>query len=224
MHCGFLKDAGFNKMHNRPPIFFLLILGLVALLRNISSTPASDAELLLQYRNAGDLALLGDLYNRYMDLVYGVCLKYLKEPEDAQDAVMAIFEELVSKLKQHQVENFRSWLYTLAKNHCLMKLRQQKKLPVGKIPEEFMQSDENGHLQNVLAREENFRQLEECLEQLTDKQRQVIELFYLKEKCYNEISAETGIEWNSVRSYIQNGRRNLKNCMEAQQKKTLSNE
>jgi RNA polymerase sigma-70 factor (ECF subfamily) len=105
-----------------------------------------------------------------------------------------------------------------------MKLRQQKKLPIGKITDEFMQSDEDGHLQNVLAKEENFRQLEECLEQLADKQRQVIELFYLKEKCYNEISAETGIEWNSVRSYIQNGRRNLKNCMEAQQKKTLSNE
>jgi RNA polymerase sigma-70 factor (ECF subfamily) len=157
-----------------------------------------------------------------MELVYGVCLKYLKEPEEAQDAVMAIFEELVQKLKQHQVENVKSWLYTVAKNHCLMKLRQQKKMPVGKIPEEFMQSEEDGHLKDVLDREEHFRQLDHCMEQLADNQRKVIELFYLQGKCYNEISAETGIEWNSVRSYIQNGRRNLKNCMEAEQKKIVS--
>lgn len=157
-----------------------------------------------------------------MDLVYGICLKYLKSPEEAQDAVMAIFEELVTKLKQHQVDNFKIWLYTLSKNHCLMQLRQQKKLPTGKVPEEFMQSEEGEHLKDVLDKEEHFRQLDECMEQLTDQQRKVIELFYLQGKCYNEISAETGLEWNSVRSFIQNGRRNLKICMEAQQKKTVS--
>jgi RNA polymerase sigma-70 factor (ECF subfamily) len=157
-----------------------------------------------------------------MELVYGVCLKYLKEPEEAQDAVMAIFEELVQKLKQHQLENVKSWLYTVATNHCLMKLRQQKKMSVGKIPEELMQSEEDGHLKDVLDREEHFRQLDHCMEQLADNQRKVIELFYLQGKCYNEISAETGIEWNSVRSYIQNGRRNLKICMETEQKKIVS--
>ena len=159
-----------------------------------------------------------------MDLVYGVCLKYLKEPEEAQDAVMAIFEELVVKLRQHQVENFKSWLYTVAKNHCLMKWRQQKKMPTVKIPEEFMQSAEDGHLKDVLDREDHFKQLDHCMEKLAESQRQVIELFYLQGKCYNEISAETGLEWNSVRSSIQNGRRNLKLCMEAQQKKMVSNE
>jgi RNA polymerase sigma-70 factor (ECF subfamily) len=194
----------------------------LGLLRNISSSALSDSELAASYRSSGNLAVLGDLYNRYMELVYGVCLKYLKEPEEAQDAVMAIFEELVQKLKQHQVENVKSWLYTVAKNHCLMKLRQQKKMPVGKIPEEFMQSEEDGHLKDVLDREEHFRQLDHCMEQLADNQRKVIELFYLQGKCYNEISAETGIEWNSVRSYIQNGRRNLKICMEAEQKKIVS--
>ena len=196
----------------------------MGLLRNISSTSLPDAELLLQFRSTGSLSVLGDLYNRYMDLVYGVCLKYLKEPEEAQDAVMAIFEELVVKLRQHQVENFKSWLYTVAKNHCLMKWRQQKKMPTVKIPEEFMQSAEDGHLKDVLDREDHFKQLDHCMEKLAESQRQVIELFYLQGKCYNEISAETGLEWNSVRSSIQNGRRNLKLCMEAQQKKMVSNE
>ena len=186
-------------------------------LKKISSS-SSDAELIEQYKRSSDLAVLGDLYQRYMELVYGLCLKYLKEPEDAQDAVMAIFEELITKLQKHEVANFKSWFYTLAKNHCLMRLRSVKRTPVMKMKEEFMQSEENGHLEDVMLREENFKKLEYCMGQLATDQRQVIELFYLQGKCYNEISAETGIEWNSVRSYIQNGRRNLKLCIERQTK------
>lgn len=168
--------------------------------------------------------MLGDLFNRYMEMLYGVCLKYLKDPDEAQDAVMAIFEELVPKLRQHEVQNFKSWLYTLAKNHCLMKLRQQKKMPVTNLDEGFMQSEAGEHLTDALSREERFTQLEICLEQLAEGQRKVIELFYLKGKCYNEISEETGLEWNNVRSFIQNGRRNLKLCLEGQKKKVKANE
>ena len=189
-------------------------------MRKISSA-ASDAELLVQYQQSGNLAVLGDLYNRYMELVYGVCLKYLKEPEDAQDSVMGIFEELVTKLQKHQVDNFKSWLYTMAKNHCLMRLRAGKKMTTTKIADDHMQSEENLHLQDVLDREEHFRQLEYCMGQLAIDQRRVIELFYLKGKCYNEIVAETGLDWNNVRSFIQNGRRNLKICMESQTAKTV---
>lgn len=193
----------------------------MAFLKKISSS-LTDTELVEQYKRSTDLMVLGDLYQRYMDLVYGVCLKYLKEPEDAQDAVMAIFEELVRKLQKHAVENFKSWLYTVAKNHCLMRLRSQKKAPVTKINSEFMQSEESGHLEEVMLREENFKQLEHCMGQLTTDQRNVIEAFYLQGKCYNEISLETGIEWNNVRSFIQNGRRNLKLCMEKQSAKTMA--
>ena len=218
----FIKDAAFNKIHKRCKFFLCLPFLPLAFLRTIKNSSFTDAELLASYQNAGKLPALGDLYNRYMELVYGVCLKYLKDPDEAQDAVMAIFEELVTKLKHHQVENFKSWLYTLSKNHCLMKLRQQKKLPTTPLPEAFMQSDDEEHLKNVLDKEEDFRQLDECLEQLAGPQRKAIELFYLQGKCYNEISAETGLDWNSVRSFIQNGRRNLKNCMDAKQKKTVS--
>jgi RNA polymerase sigma-70 factor (ECF subfamily) len=204
--------------------FFCLFLIRLGFLKKISPTSFTDSELVAQYRTTGSLKVLGDLYNRYMDMLYGVCLKYLKEPEEAQDAVMAIFEELIPKLKQHEIQNFKSWVYTLAKNHCLMKLRQQKKLPTTKMEDGFMQSEADEHLKDVLDREEHFRQLDECMEQLVDGQRKVIELFYLQGKCYNEISAETGLEWSSVRSFIQNGRRNLKLCMEGQKRKISANE
>ncbi len=171
---------------------------------------------MLLYKQSGDLSLLGELYQRYMELVYGVCLKYFKEPETSKDSVMQIFEELVLKLKKHEVENFKSWLYQVAKNYCLMQLRTPKNLKTVEISPTLMQNDENVHLNGVLEKEENFKKLEYCLSTLTEDQRTAIRLFYLEEKCYNEIVEITGQEWNQVRSFIQNGRRNLKNCMENQ--------
>lgn len=185
-------------------------------LKNISSADP-DRELVTKYKASGNLDTLGELYQRYMELVYGVCLKYLKEPEDAKDGVLNIFEELVAKLKKHEVENFKGWLYQLTKNHCLMKLRKQK---TGAVPIalgndlSFMQSEENIHLDVELEKEENFKQMKFCLAQLNEEQRQAVELFYLKNKCYKEIAELTLIDINKVRSFIQNGRRNLKICME----------
>ena len=186
----------------------------MAFLKNISSTKQSDTELVLDYRQSGDLKVLGELYQRYMELVYGVCLKYLKDPELAQDAVMHIFEELVSKLKKHDVENFRGWLHQVAKNHCLMQLRTPKNLKTVSLPTLLMQNEEDVHLNGVMEKEENFQKLEKCLDSLSDEQKRMIKLFYLEGKCYNEIVEITGLEWNHVRSSIQNGRRNLKLCME----------
>jgi RNA polymerase sigma-70 factor (ECF subfamily) len=149
-----------------------------------------------------------------MELVYGVCLKYLKEPEQAQDAVMQIFEELVSKLKKHEVENFRGWLHQVSKNHCLMQLRTPKNLKTVELSPLLMQNEDDVHLNGVMEKEENFEILEKCIASLSDEQRMMIKLFYLEGKCYNEIVKITGLEWNHVRSSIQNGRRNLKLCME----------
>ena len=160
------------------------------------------------------MAILGELYQRYMELVYGVCLKYFKEPERSKDSVMLIFEELVTKLKKHEVENFRAWLHQLAKNHCLMQLRTPKNMKTVEFKVELVQSEENVHLNGVLEKEENFRKLEYCLGTLTSEQKETIKLFYLEGKSYNEIVDITGIEWNQVRSLIQNGRRNLKICMD----------
>ena len=192
----------------------------MAFLKNITSNQPDD-ELVTAYKQTHDLNVVGELFQRYMELVYGVCLKYLKQPEDAQDSTIAIFEELSTKLLKHEVDNFKGWLYTVTKNHCLMRLRSEKKQTVVKFDTELMQSEETVHLNGVLEKEENFKQMEYCLGQLVSEQRKVIELFYLEGKCYNEIMETTGIEWNKVRSYIQNGRRNLKLCMEKQKAKSF---
>lgn len=158
---------------------------------------------------------LGELYQRYMDLVYGVCLKYLKEQEDAKDAVINIFEELTIKLKKYEVDNFKGWLYQLSKNHCLTKLRSKKGHPVNVDPD-VVHLSENIHLNDAMEKEQRFSSMEYCIEQLPGDQKQVIELFYFKGKCYKEIAEETNTDINKIRSFIQNGRRNLKICMEKQ--------
>jgi RNA polymerase sigma-70 factor (ECF subfamily) len=188
----------------------------VAFLKDIPGDSLTDSELVSLYKKTAELKVLGQLYQQYMDLVYGVCLKYFKESEKAKDAVMNIFEELILKLQKHDVENFKSWLYQVAKNHCLMQLRTPRNLRTIELPESLMQSDDNVHLDGVMEKEENFQRLEYCLTTLSEDQQLAVRLFYIEGKCYNEIVELMGQEWSQVRSYIQNGRRNLKICMEAQ--------
>lgn len=186
----------------------------MAFLKNISSNTLTDAELVFQYKSSEDLQLLAELYQRYMDLVFGVCLKYFKDSEKAKDAVMQIFEELITKLKRHDVENFKGWLHQVAKNYCLMQLRTPRNLKTVELPSSLMQSEESVHLNGVLDKEENYKKLEHCLNALPGDQRKAVQLFYIEGKCYNEIVELMGREWNQVRSFIQNGRRNIKICME----------
>jgi RNA polymerase sigma factor (sigma-70 family) len=185
----------------------------VAFIKNISKSDAPDHELLARYKKESDIRILAELYGRYMDLIFAVCIKYLKEHEAAKDAVMGIFEELISKLLKHEVGNFKGWVYTLARNYCLMQLRSKKRI-VTLAEDDLMQSAENLHLNGVFDKEEDLIQLEKCIESLSPDQKQTVQLFYLKEKSYKEIAGLTNTEWNQVRSLIQNARRNLKNCME----------
>ena len=177
--------------------------------------------MLVAFKANGDINILSTLYQRYMDLIFGVCLKYFKDVERSKDAVMDIFDELNTKLRQHEVDNFKGWVHVLARNHCLMQLRSPRNLKTTEFNPVFMHSEQNTHLNSeALEKEENFIKLEQCIETLPEEQMQSVKLFYLESKCYNEIAEITGFDWNKVRSYIQNGKRNLKICLEEKQIKT----
>lgn len=186
---------------------------LLSFLKDIQHTTATDQELVQRYNQDGDIRVLAELYQRYMDLLYAVCLKYLKEPETSKDAVMGIFEELVTKLSRHEITYFKGWIHSVAKNYCLMQLRSKKRMPMVEDPD-FMQLPDNLHLNGVFEKEENLNQLTKCIDSLSPDQKQSVEMFYLEEKSYKEIAGITHTDWNKVRSLIQNARRNLKNCME----------
>jgi RNA polymerase sigma factor (sigma-70 family) len=188
-------------------------------LKPIQGGDQSDQELIAKYKRTHNNEVLGVLFERYMHLVYGTCLKYLKDREAAKDAVMNIFEELMTKLRGHEVDNFRSWLFVVSKNHCLMLLRKESRARTVEIPISLMQSEEEIHLNGVLEKEKHLTDLEDCLQSLADEQQQTVRMFYLDNKCYNEIAEMTGMEWNRIRSHIQNGRRNLKICMDKKSEK-----
>lgn len=174
----------------------------------------SDNELIQKYQNSGDLNLVGVLYNRYMSMVYGVCLKYLKDREESRDATMQIFEKLMVSLKEHDIAHFKSWLYVTSRNHCLMALRAKKGKNFEKISSDFMENEILLHLPEEPEMEANFSKLERCIETLASEQKACVQLFYIQQKCYREIVHLTGFDDNKVKSYIQNGKRNLKLCME----------
>ena len=173
-----------------------------------------DAVLIAQYKHTGSLEVLGVLYNRYMHLVYGVCLNYFKEEEASKDAVMQIFEELILKLKIHEVQNFKSWLHVLTRNHCLMAIRKNAKHDTVSIEDVFVENTEFVHLDIEDAKEKQLTVMEKCMDTLSEEQKVSVDLFYLQEKCYKEVAEITGYEIIKVKSYIQNGKRNLKICIE----------
>lgn len=179
-----------------------------------------DDELLAEYLENRDMEILGELYQRYMHLVYGVCLKYFKEREKSKDAVIQIFEKLVTDIEKHEIRNFKSWLFVVAKNHCLMELRKTKPGQTLFISDEkemdvFMESQPELHPVDRGPEELNDKALNDCIERLKEEQKQCIRLFYFENKSYREICSVLNLEEKKVKSFIQNGKRNLKICLES---------
>ncbi|TXK48901.1 RNA polymerase sigma factor [Pontibacter qinzhouensis] len=179
-------------------------------------TPPSDLELVQKYQQTGDMRAMGELFERYTEMVYLVCLKYLKDEDDSKDATMQVFEKLIELLKKHQITNFKSWLHVTTRNHCLVLLRSHntKQVPVDDKTALLMESTALLHLVEEDQQEATLQLLEKGLTELPPEQKTCLELFYLQHKSYKEIALITGCELPKVKSYIQNGRRNLKIYLE----------
>ncbi|GAB3979358.1 sigma-70 family RNA polymerase sigma factor [Spirosoma terrae] len=185
--------------------------------------PTTDAEYISAYRATGDLAVLGELYERHMELVYAVCYNYLRDEDEAKDAVMHLFEQLVTDLRKHDVQQFQPWLHSVARNHCLMLLRKSQTHPkavqitgaTDNDTEDYrmasLSTDETDN--QLLDLEEDLSRMETCLQTLPYEQRTCLTLFYLDQKSYVDVAELTGYDLKQVKSYLQNGRRMLKICM-----------
>jgi RNA polymerase sigma-70 factor (ECF subfamily) len=175
----------------------------------------SDNELITEFKNTKNNVFVGILYKRYSHLVLGLSLKYLKNEDEAKDAVMQIFEKLLTDLLKFNIEYFKSWLYTFSKNHCLMIIRSQqsklkKEMDLQINADSFMETESTLHPNKAEEKEIQYTLLEKAIEELSEEQKKCIELFYLKQKSYQEIIDITGYSVNEVKSFIQNGKRNLK--------------
>lgn len=177
-----------------------------------------DKELLQAFYADGNNDWLGILLQRYTSLLLGVSMKYLKNEEDAKDSVQQIFLKVIPELKKYKVEYFKSWLYMIAKNHCLMKLRDNHKIP-GELKENLVYADdENENKINIAEKENALLHLEKAITLLNESQRLCITLFYLQKNSYQQVAEQTGYSLLQVKTHIQNGKRNLKSAMQTIQK------
>lgn len=195
------------------------------LFRRVTPTPdrqrTTTAEYVAAYRATGDLTILGELYEQHMDLIYAVCYNYLLDEDEAKDAVMNLFEQLITDLRRHDVQQFGPWLHSVARNYCLMQLRKNQAHPKTELVlTDTGESNQEPGLQilsdddDFLDREADLTRMETCLQTLPAEQQTCLTLFYLERKTYTEIADLTGYAPKQVKSYLQNGRRNLKICLQ----------
>lgn len=168
----------------------------------------------MNYKESGKSDFIGELFDRYAPLLYGVCLKYLQDADRSQDAVMQLFEDLLNKISNYEIELFRTWIYSVVKNHCLQILRKEDKEILVDFNADFMEYEQVMYL---LEEEESYdrtKVLKPCLGKLPEQQRVSIIYFFMDELSYADIADRTGYTLSHVKSYIQNGKRNLKICIE----------
>ena len=187
---------------------------------------ASDEEVIARYKKSDNTSEVGLLYQRYGHLVLGLCIKYLKNETEAEDAVMSIFSRLIEDLKKHEIKFFKSWLYVYSKNHCLMELRKRQRTLKNELQlkEEIIQLVDFNTPEHLKEKEVAILQLEEAIDSLNEEQKVCIKFFYLEGLSYAEIMARTSYTNNEVKSYIQNGKRNIKLMFEARNERTEDRE
>jgi RNA polymerase sigma-70 factor (ECF subfamily) len=185
-----------------------------------SFTNIEDKQLLEKFYSEGNNQWLGILLQRYTMLLLGVCMKYLRNEEEAKDSVQQIFVKVISELQKYKVDYFKSWLYMIAKNYCLMRIRDRHgKIPV-ELTDKIMPEEEvYGYKQELIEKDKTLVFIEEGLQELSNEQKVCLSLFYHNKKSYHEITDVTGYNLLQVKSYIQNGKRNLKLIVEKKMKK-----
>ncbi len=192
------------------------------ILNSIGLGESSDDELLERYKQTKNQKWIAQLFGRYVHLIYGVCLRYSPDVREAEDLTMDIYQKVADKALTHNVRQFRSWVYMVSKNHCLEQIRKVTGQRTETFDPAFMQLKEDFHPIDELteneAKEMQYEVMENCLKQLNHLQRTSIDLFYYKNKTYLEIAGIIEDEVSQVRSYLQNGRRNIKKCVERNSK------
>jgi RNA polymerase sigma factor (sigma-70 family) len=184
--------------------------------RNPEIINLPDEELVSLFKETGDNTIVGELFNRYAHLLFGTCMKYMKNESDSKDALMHVFEKLFEFLKNYEINNFKSWIYSVTKHHCLFLLKKhneysfEEKDLIWKSPKEFMEFGDDLTLNGRLENKDSTQLLMQAIEKLNEEQKICIELFFLQEKSYQEVQDITRLSYKEVKSHIQNGKRNLR--------------
>lgn len=184
----------------------------------------SDEALLLDFKQSGDKDLFAELFKKHVTTVYGTCLFYLQDKDEAQDATMILFEKMLLDIGTREINNFKAWLGFVVRNHCISLIRKKKTVNKNlKSYYEFELEDTSYETEEKIQSVSDdvlLQEMKSCLPKLKERQRMCVEQFYLHNKSYQDIANETGFNLNEIKSHIQNGKRNLKLLIEEQTRTT----
>lgn len=158
------------------------------------------------YFKRANSQIMDILFRRHRHTIFQLCLSYLKNRIDAEDATMEIFESLHLYLGKYHIRHFYSWLIRFSRNHCLQRLRQQQKQrlpPPGEVCEVPVYERRS-------KKDRQIEQLHRAMDRLNRAQRECLFAFYFEERSYKETARHLELTPAAVKSHIQNGRRNLK--------------
>ncbi|MFM1930860.1 MAG: hypothetical protein RL226_163 [Bacteroidota bacterium] len=173
----------------------------------------TDEELVHRFRHHKEAKVVGELFNRYALSVLGICRKYNADDSSAEDAAMQVFELLFSLLEKHDIQRFGPWLMMVTRNHCLMQLRKKDVVRASSADEQALMKIEAESAENAVNKETMLQLMETKMDELKPEQKSCLEMFYKERMTYSEIATALGMDEKSVKSHLQNGKRNLKLLM-----------
>ena len=185
-----------------------------------------DNSLIHQYQEQQEHRYFNELYQRYAHLVFGSCLKQVKNRDEAKDLTMIIFEKLVERLPTEQVDNFKTWIYYFTRNECISHLRKQEATTkreeewkkMRKSEEIFMENETllRPYTDNSISNIDGAA-LQHAIQQLSKAQQQCIRRFFFEQQSYKQIATATRWSLKEVKSHLQNGKRKLRLILLEQQ-------
>jgi RNA polymerase sigma-70 factor (ECF subfamily) len=160
-----------------------------------------------QYREAFEL-----LVDRFQNKVFRLAISMVRDEALAQDLAQDILLKVWKALPgYHGAASLSTWIYTISRNTCLTELKRRSARPTVSLSEPAVENS-LGSIPTLQTSDPEAgveMDVEVMLGRLPEKYRQVITLFYLEQKSYEEVGALLGIPLGTVKTFLYRAKKEL---------------
>lgn len=167
----------------------------------------------------GETSAFSTLVDQYKDLVFSLALRMMKNKEEAEEVAQDSFIKVYKSLSKFKGDSkFSTWIYRVAYNTCLDRLkknqRQQQTVTIDEYTEHQVKSLDNAYDQ--LEKKERELAIQNCLKLLPSEDSFLISLYYYEEQSLEEISKVIGLKPNNVKVKLFRARKKLATILKEQ--------